>query len=250
MKKLFYIVLFISTSVFATDVSNPFQDGNIQYNDGKYQAAITRYESVLATGQQSAEVYFNLGNCYYKLHQVAPAIYNFEKALQLNPNDSEIQTNLEFAQKMTIDDIKVIPKVGFDKLIADFTSSYHYDTWAWITVVFGFIFLAFFIGYYFSPTAFKKRIYFSGMFVVLLLIITSVSSGIFEKNRLANEKAAIVFAETASLKGEPKATSQETILLHEGAKVYILESIANWKKVKLTDETTGWIEENAIKELR
>ena len=249
MKKFFYLFLFISASVFATDVSNPFVDGNTFYNSGKYEAAITSYESVLASGQQSAELYFNLGNSYYKLHKVAPAIYNFEKALQLNPNDPEIQTNLEFAQKMAIDDIKVIPKVGFDKLLADFTSSYHYDTWAWISVAFGFIFLCFFIGYYFSPTAFKKRVYFTGMFVVLILIITSVSSGIFEKNRLETEKSAIVFAETASLKGEPKASSQETMLLHEGTKVFILESNANWRKVQLTDETTGWISDEAIKEL-
>lgn len=249
MKKFFYLFLFISTSVFAADVSNPFADGNNYYNSGKYEAAITSYESVLASGQQSAELYFNLGNSYYKLHKVAPAIYNFEKALQLNPNDPEIQTNLEFAQKMAIDDIKVIPKVGFDKLLADFTSSYHYNTWAWIAVAFGFIFLCFFIGYYFSPTAFKKRIYFTGMFVVLLLIITAVSSGIFEKNRLETEKSAIIFAETASLKGEPKASSQETMLLHEGTKVFILESNANWRKVQLTDETTGWISDEAIKEL-
>ena len=78
MKKLFYLFLFITASVFATDVSNPFVDGNVQYNDGKYEAAITSYESVLANGLQSAELYFNLGNCYYKLHKVAPAIYNYE----------------------------------------------------------------------------------------------------------------------------------------------------------------------------
>ncbi len=249
MKKFFYLFLFISASVFATDISNPFVDGNIQYNDGKYEAAITSYESVLANGQQSAELYFNLGNCYYKLHKVAPAIYNYEKALQLNPNDPEIQTNLDFARKMAIDDIKIIPKVGFDKLISDFTSCYRYDTWAWIAVAFAFIFLAFFIGYYFSPTAFKKRMYFSGMFLVLIVIIISVFSGIFEKNRLTTERLAIVFAETASVKGEPKASSPETILLHEGTKVYILESIANWKKVQLTDETIGWISDEAIKEL-
>ena len=249
MMKFLYLFLFISASVFATDVANSFQDGNAHYNNGKYEAAITSYESVLASGQQSAALYFNLANSYYKLNKVAPAIYNYEKALQLNPNDQEILTNLDFAKKMAIDDIKVVPKVGFDKLIADFTSGYRYDTWAWISIAFAFMFLAFFIGYYFSPTAFKKRIYFTGMFVVLLLLLTSVFAAIFEKNRISTEKAAIIFAETASLKGEPKASSQETILLHEGTKVYIIESIANWKKVQLTDETTGWISDEAIREL-
>jgi tetratricopeptide (TPR) repeat protein len=246
MKKQLYILLLIFQISFA---QSAFEKGNQLYQKENYSEAINSYESVLANGQQSAELYFNLGNCYYKLHKVAPAIYNYEKALQLNPTDSEIQTNLDFARKMAVDDIKIIPKVGFDKLISDFTSSYRYDTWAWIAVAFAFVFLAFFVGYYFSPTAFKKRMYFSGMFLVLIVIIISVFSGMFEKNRLATEKTAIVFAETASVKGEPKASSPETILLHEGTKVYILERIANWKKVQLTDETTGWISDEAIKEL-
>lgn len=246
MKKYLYILLLIVQISFA---QNAFEKGNQLYQKENYAEAINNYESVLATGQQSAELYFNLGNCYYKLHNVAPAIYNYEKALQLNPNDDEIKTNLDFARRMTIDDIKIIPKVGFSKLIEDFTSTYYYDTWAWIAIILAFLFLGSFIGYYFSGTTLKKRIFFTGMFIFLFGIIVSVSSGINEKNRIANEKPAIVFAETASVKGEPKPTSPETILLHEGTKVYILESIANWKKVQLTDETTGWISDEAIKEL-
>jgi len=136
---------------------NDFDKGNQSYQKENYQEAIANYESVLASGKQSAELYFNLGNCYYKLHKIAPSIYNYEKALQLNPNDEEIKTNLDFARKMTIDDIKIVPKVGFHKLIEDFTSSYNYNTWAWIAIVFAFVFLGFFIGYYFSGTASKKE---------------------------------------------------------------------------------------------
>jgi len=195
-------------------------------------------------------VYFNLGNYYYKLHKVAPAVYNYEKALLLNPNDQEIKTNLDFARKMAIDDIKIIPKVGFHKLIQDFTSTYYYDTWAWIAVALALVFFLFFLCYYFSGTTLKKRIFFTGMFVILLGITLSVSAGIFERNRLENEKPAIVFAETAPVKSEPKTASPDAFILHEGTKVYILESIANWKKIELTDETTGWIESSAIKELK
>ncbi|MGV1012767.1 MAG: tetratricopeptide repeat protein [Flavobacterium sp.] len=246
MKK--YIVILILIFQFSS-AQTAFEKGNQLYQKENYTEAIHNYESVLASGKHSADLYFNLGNCYYKLHKVAPAVYNYEKALQLNPNDDEIKTNLDFARKMTIDDIKVVPKVGFSKLMEDFTSSYYYDTWAWIAVVLAFVFLTFFAGYYLSGTAFKKRIFFSGMFFIFLGIAISVSSGIYEKNRIATEKLAIIFAETASVKGEPKATSPETILLHEGTKVYVLESIANWKKIQLTDETTGWISEDALKEL-
>jgi tetratricopeptide (TPR) repeat protein len=246
MKKFIIILILIFQ---LSSAQTAFEKGNQLYQKENYTEAINSYESILASGEHSADLYFNIGNCYYKLHKVAPAVYNYEKALQLNPNDDEIKTNLDFARKMTIDDIKVVPKVGFSKLIEDFTSSYHYDTWAWIAVVFAFLLLVFFAGYYLSGTAFKKRIFFSGMFFIFLGIVLSVSSGIYEKNRIASEKPAIIFAETASVKGEPKANGPETILLHEGTKVYVLESIANWKKIQLTDESTGWINEDAIKEL-
>ncbi len=247
MKKFLLILLLVSPIIFA---QTPFEQGNAFYLKENYQEAAKSYESILNSGRESAEVYFNLGNCYYKMHRVGPAIYNYEKALLLNPNDAEIKTNLEYARKMAIDDIKIIPKVGFHKLIANFTSSFYYDTWAWIAIVLSFLFLGTFIGYYFSKMAFVKRIFFLGMFVMLLGITICTASGISEKNRINNERPAIVFAEITPVKSEPKFSAPDAFVLHEGTKVYILESIANWKKVELTDETTGWIQESAIRELK
>jgi tetratricopeptide (TPR) repeat protein len=247
MKKIVILLLLLSQITWA---QTDFEEGNRYYQKENYQAAITSFESIINSGKESAEVYFNLGNAHYKLHQVAPAIYNYEKALLLSPNDTEIKTNLDFARKMTIDDIKVIPKVGFNKLVSDFTSKYYYDTWAWIAIGFAVLSLLFFIGYYFSSKTFLKRIFFFGMFLLILGIFLTAGSGFFEKNRISKERPAIVFAETASLKNEPKSSGADATVLHEGTKVYIVESIANWKKVELTDETTGWIEETAIKEIK
>ncbi len=250
MKKILILFLLTSTVAFAIEYANPFVEGNQYYAAENYEMAIQKYESVVDSGKHSAELYFNLGNSYYKLHKVAPAIYNYEKALLLSPNDTEIKTNLEFARKMTIDDIKVIPKVGFSKLIQDFTAKYYYDTWAWIAVTFALLFLLFFVGYYFSHSTLLKRVFFFGMFVWLIGIGLSAASGFYEKGRMDNERPAIVFAENASVKSEPKSALPDAFMLHEGTKVYILESIANWKKVELTDETTGWIEDSAIKEIK
>jgi tetratricopeptide (TPR) repeat protein len=200
MKEIKYILillLFVSQSFWA---QTAFEQGNEFYAKENYGAAISSYESIADSRKQSAELYFNLANSYYKLHKVGPAVYNYEKALLLSPNDPEIKTNLEFARKMAIDDIKVIPKVGFHKLISDFTSKYYYDTWGWIAVVFAFMFLAFFVGYYFSQRTLFKRIFFIGMFVLLLGIFLSAASGFYEKSRNGNERPAIVFAENAPLK--------------------------------------------------
>jgi len=247
MKHLVYIVVFITSFGFA---QSGFEKGNVFYQKGQYEQAIQAYESVLDSHQQSAELYFNLGNCYYKLHQVAPSIYNYEKALVLAPEDADITNNLKFAQKLTIDEVKDVPKVGFAKLLRDFTGMYHFNTWAWISVVFGFLFLGFFIGYYFSPATLSKRIFFFGMFLWLIFLFLSIGAGIFEKNHFVNERPAIVFAEVTEVKSEPQKGSPATFILHEGTKVFVEETLGKWKKIELTDGTEGWIENEAIREVK
>jgi hypothetical protein len=247
MKNLVYIFLFITSFLFA---QIGFEKGNVLYQKGQYEQAIQAYESVLDSRQQSAELYFNLGNCYYKLNKVAPSIYNYEKALVLAPEDVDITNNLKFAQKLTIDEVKEVPKVGFAKLLHDFTGMFHFNTWAWISVVFGFLFLGFFIGYYFSLAAVLKRIFFFGMFVWVLFLLVSVGAAIFEKNHFVTDRPAIVFAEVTEVKSEPQKASSATFVLHEGTKVFVKEILGKWKKIELTDGTEGWIESEAIREVK
>jgi hypothetical protein len=181
---------------------------------------------------------------------VAPAIYNYEKALVLSPNDKDVQTNLRFAQKRTIDEVKVIPKVGFAKLLRDFTGIYHYNTWAWISVSFSVLFLLSFIGYYFSQLTVSKRIFFFGMFIMFVLLLISVSAAIFENSHFKNERPAVVFAEMVEVKAEPQKLATNVVTLHEGTKVFVKETVESWKKIQLTDGTEGWIQTSAIKEVK
>jgi tetratricopeptide (TPR) repeat protein len=247
MKNILYLLLLTTQILFA---QNGFEKGNDLYKTGKYEQAIDAYASVLKANQHSSALYFNLGNCYYKLNKVAPAIYSYEKALVLSPKDSEILNNLRFAQKRTIDEVKVIPKVGFAKLLRDFTGIYHYNTWAWIAVVLSISFLLVFLGYYFSDTTVAKRIAFFVMFALIFVILIVISAAVFEKSHYDNEKPAIVFAEMAEVRGEPQKASAVIFMLHEGTKVYVEEKVGSWKKVQLTDGTEGWIESNAIREVK
>ena len=247
MKKLLLIFL-LTTQFFLAQSS--FEKGNSLYQKGKYEQAISEYEKVLATKKHSAGLYYNLGNCYYKLNKVAPAIYNYEKALVLNPDDIEIKNNLKFAQKLQIDEIKVVPQVGFARMVHDFTSIFHYNTWAWISVGLSSLFLLFFLGYYFSETTLSKRIFFFGMFLLLLLMVVAVSTAMFDKNHFDREKPAVVFAEIVLLKTEPQRASTTIFTLHEGTQVFVLESLDNWRKIQLTDGTEGWIDKSAIKEVK
>ena len=247
MKQLAFIFLIITQSILA---QTSFDKGNNLYQKGKYNEAIVAYESILKSGKQSAELYFNLGNCYYKLNQVAPAIFNFEKALLQNPTDTDIKNNLAFAQKTAIDEISETPKVGFSKMIRDFTSNFHYDIWAWISIFIAILFLICFLGYYFSNKTALKRLFFTSMILVLLFLLGSIFSAFYEKEIHDNERPAIVFADVISIKSEPKSTSEEAFVLHAGTKVFVMESLNNYKKIQLADLKQGWIEKNAIKELK
>ncbi|MFV8331700.1 tetratricopeptide repeat protein [Flavobacterium sp. GSP14] len=247
MKNILYILL-LSTQIFFAQ--NGFEKGNAYYQKGNYKEAVEAYETVLTQNKHSSELYFNLGNAYYKLNKVAPSIYNYEKALVLNPNNKDAINNLKFAQKRTIDEIKVIPKVGFAKLVRDFTGVYHYNTWAWISVGLAVGFLLFFIGYYFSQVTVSKRIFFFGMFVFFILIFISMLAAFFEKSYFDNERPAIIFAEKSDVKSEPRNGDKPIFVLHEGTKVFVFETIGRWKKIQLTDGTEGWIDSSAIREVK
>ena len=247
MKNILYILLLLTQVFFA---QNGFEKGNTHYEKGKYTEAVAAYEGILKDNKQSSELYFNLGNAYYKLNKVAPSIYNYEKALVLNPNNKDAINNLKFAQKRTIDEIKVIPKVGFAKLVRDFTGVYHYNTWSWIAVGLAMAFLLFFVGYYFSRVTVSKRIFFFGMFIFFILVIISVLAAFFEKSYFDNERPAIIFAEKSDVTSEPRNGDKPIFVLHEGTKVFVFETIGRWKKIQLTDGTEGWIDSSAIREVK
>jgi tetratricopeptide (TPR) repeat protein len=104
MKNIIYIAILLITGLA---FGQSFEQGNALYKKGDYKGAAEQYEGILKQGKQSVEVYFNLGNAYYKLNQVAPSVYNYEKALLLDPGNKDVTVNLGFAKKMAIDDIKL-----------------------------------------------------------------------------------------------------------------------------------------------
>jgi len=247
MKRLVVFFLFFSLGAMA---QGAFEHGNAQYQKGDYAAAADTYERILRGGKHSAELYFNLGNAYYKQHKVAPSIYNFEKALLLAPGDKDIKGNLEFARKLAIDDVREKPKVGFEKITTDLAGLYHYESWAWIAVVCAFVFAGLFVGYYLTAVPLRKRLFFSGMMLSLLVLLVSCFSAYFGRDVYRRDRPAIVFADVVSAKAEPKSEAPDAFVLHEGAKVRVLESLDQWRKVQLPDDTEGWIRATAIREIK
>src|SRR5690606_15016149 len=115
---------------------------------------------------------------------------------------------------------------------------------------FAFGVLLFFIGYYFAGSTLLKRMFFAGILVSLGVIVISIISATFVRAESSKMRPAIVFSEVASVKSEPLNNAPDAFILHEGTKVNVVEVLDNWKKVTLADESTGWIKDSDIKELK
>ncbi len=249
MKAITYILLFILSFSATAQNQQLFNEANSLYNEGKYAEAIDKYQTILASKQQSAELYFNLGNANYKLNNIAPSIYYYEKALQLQPNDADIINNLAFAKNMTVDVIETVPQGPVEKLIKNLTHTLTFNGWAKLAValVFGFILL--FLVYYFAYSSLKKRLAFVGSLILLFLVCVSLLLAFHSYNLDKIDKPAIVFAQESKVNSEPNSRSEEVFRLHEGTKVQILDTVQDWKKIKLADGKSGWISSEAIKAL-
>ena len=144
----------------------------------------------------------NLANAHYKLNNIAPSIYYYEKALQLTPNDKDITNNIAFARNMTIDAIDVIPEVGFSKLLKNISNSLHFDQWAMTSVTLVILFVILFIMYYFAESTGKKRWAFILSLASLFIACIALSFSFHNYNLAQKDNPAIVFAQESRVKSE------------------------------------------------
>ncbi|AXT54061.1 tetratricopeptide repeat protein [Aquimarina sp. BL5] len=250
MRNLVVIVVFLMSSMISTAQNNDiFEKANTFYNQEQYQEAIDAYKSIIDSGHESAELYYNLGNANYKLSNIGSSIYYYEKALELAPNDEDIKNNLTFANNATIDAIDVIPEGVISRTINGFTNMFSFDIWAWISVFCVVLFVVLFILYYSARISSKKRLFFLGSWVLLIIGLFGVFFAFKQYNFIENNQYAIIFAQESTIKSEPNLRSEEVFVLHEGTKVKVTETVNDWKKIKLADGKIGWIPGTDLKEL-
>ena len=250
MKKVVYIFILLLSLSASAQQNALFDSATKAYNAGEYQSAVDIYLEILESGKHSPELYYNLGNAYYKLNQIAPSIYYYEKALLLKPNDVEIKNNLGYAQNMTLDAIDTMPETGFTKIYNSVLRLLSFDQWAYVAVVFMILFVLLYIAFYYFRFSSRKRLSFILSIVSLFFSIIAVVFAYVEYNAYQAERYAIVFAKESSVKSEPNVKSQEAFELHEGTKVNVLDELNQWKKIQIVDGTVGWIPAEDIKVLR
>ena len=250
MKHILFFVLLSCLTCFGQDPEDLFRSGNIAYNKGAYDRAIVYYDSVSSLGVHSPELYFNLGNAYYKKNAIASSILNYEKALLLDADNAQLINNLAYAQNMTLDRFTSLPESELKKATADlvFLTSVR----GWSMVLIAVFWLAAFLFFLFkrSNSSMLKRLFFTGFVISLFLSILTVVIILQQQNTLRNTNPAIVFVQSESFRAEPNMRSEVLLTIHEGAKVFILEDVEDWIKIKLQNGSIGWILRSSVQPIR
>jgi len=251
MKKIFFLLCLLSTAVFVAQTSNNdvFEKANLNYKEGKYQEAIDLFKTIEARDSVSSTLFYNIANSYYKLNNVANTIYYYEKALKLDPLNTDAANNLEFARRMTIDNIEELPKTFLQRLEANYIQKLSYNQWASSAIFLSFLASILFLLFYFSSISNRKRIYFLTSMLSFLLLAITVFISYNQYQRVINTRDAIIFTPKVSVNSAPTINSDEIFVLHEGTKVMVLDAVDNWKKIKLADGKIGWIITTDLKEL-
>lgn len=250
MKYWACLLISLSSSWAMSQPEVMFDSATVAYNQGDYEKAIDYYEEILETGKHSAALYYNLGNCHYKLNQIAPSIYYYEKALLLSPNDPEIKNNLVYAQNMTLDAVSPLPETALSRLYNRVAGSLSFDGWAYLGVVFVLIFVVAYILFYYFRYPMQKRIAFISSLVAISLAVVFVLFAFLRYQDYKADQPAIIFAQEINVKAEPNDRSDVAFILHEGTKVNVLEGFDTWKKIQIADGQVGWVPQSSLRLLK
>lgn len=225
------------------------QNADDEYAKGNYQQAIKDYQEILKTGV-SSEIYYNLGNAYYRTDNITQALLAYERALQLSPGDNDIRFNLQYARSKTID--KITPEtemffVTWYNSLVNFTSV---DRWANTAIVSIVMALLLILVFLFAPQMWARKSGFYGSAVFLLLFAFANLFAFQQKHELETKQGAIVIAPTVNVKKTPAVSGTDVFVIHEGTRVDITDrGMKQWRGIKLADGREGWLKTSQIEEI-
>jgi len=224
-------------------------EADAEYTKGNYQQAIAGYEEMLKQGV-CADIYYNLGNAYFRTDNITKAILNYERAHMLSPGDVDIQFNLQFARSKTIDKITPADElfiVNWYRAIVNLTSV---DRWAAIAVASIVVVLLLLLLYLFAESLALRKVGFYGAVTLFVLFLLANLFAYQQKRMLENRKGAIVVASSVNVKKSPAENAEAAFVLHEGTKVDITDTtIKGWYEVKVPDGREGWMQVDKLEKI-
>lgn len=234
-------VLFSFGSI-AQDFSDKLITAQDLYAEAKYDTAAVVYQSIIDSGYQSPELYYNLGNTYFKLQEIPSAILYYEKALKLKPSDENIIFNLQLCNSMVPDRIEGIPRLFFIEWYQSLYNHFPIDVWAKIGLILFALFALLLTIYFLSNRIILKKLGFWTAFIFLSFSVFTFFLTYQKYSSFKQHDEAIIFTPSITVKSSPAKSSVDLFVIHEGTKVSILDKVDEWTKIKIQNGSIGWIE--------
>lgn len=215
------------------------------YTDGRWSECTESLKALESLGVVSPELYYNLGNAYFKSGDYPHAILYYERTLKISPSFEDARINLDFANSLIRDKIDAVPEFVLKSWARKVCYLMPSDFWALISIVLFAAALALFLVFRLGASRGLRRTGFYCSIVALILSASSFGMAQWQRNSYLKADGAIVMKPVASVKSSPsRDSSKDLFVLHEGTKVTVLDTVGEWKNISLSDGRQGWIEES------
>lgn len=243
---LAFLILPLSASA-QDQMYQKFKQANELYSAGDYPGALREYLTIEENGFHSGELYYNIGNTYYKLQVLGEALLYYERALKFLAMDDDLLTNIQLANLSIVDKITPIPELFYQKYWISLKYSFSLSSWRFL----GFLFY-FGLGIWTSlwiliKIRFLRNIFKPALFILLLGIFLSFLVVISIQENWNSHDTGIVMAEEVQVRASPAEDGTGLFALHEGTKVWIKRQSGEWVEIRIADGKTGWLPEKSMK---
>ena len=243
------LLFFVPMILLADGAKTLFERANDAYEKEDYDSTISLLDSLMSVGLESPELYYNLGNAWFKKSDIPKAILYYEKAKKLDPNNVDINYNLELANTQIADRIEPIPEFFLKKWWRSTLLYFTEGQWMLINIIsYSILFIFIIIFFITHSKSLKQNTFFFG----ILFLIISLSSGFlgYQSNRLAHtHNTAIVFTPTVNIKSSPNDKAKTIFVIHQGIKIQLIDQLQEWYRIKLANGSIGWIKRNDFEKI-
>ena len=247
IKYLTLIFLLLVPSLLMADENEQIiRQANQDYSSGLYNNAIAGYLEVMDKGVESSELYYNLGNAYFKVNDMASAILFFERAKRLNYYDEDINHNLQVANNRIVDKINEVPVIFYKQWWNRLYNLLGVNAWAKLNITILVIFMIFVLVYFVARVIIIRKAAFWLGITMFVFALFSFGFALQKYKSFHTHNQAIVFSPSITIKSSPAENSVDLFVVHEGTKVKILDSIGDWHEIKIANGSVGWIQQSAI----
>lgn len=222
---------------------------NAAYNAGEWDKALTNYNIIAEKELESAPLYYNMANAYFKKGDIAHAILYYNRALRLAPADEDIRHNLEYAEQSTRDIIEEIPEFFLTTWMRTVRNTMSGNAWTVLSLVMLVVALASMLMYLLAQPLRARKAGFYAMAICGVLFIATSAFAISSRNEMVKGKGAVIMSSSVSIKSSPDRAATELFVLHEGTTVVVGEKIEGWVEIRIADGRKGWIEESRIERI-